>query len=103
FACAINGVDAEEANGWERARGWGFNTLGAEADAAFAEDGAPYFGVVNFCAGGGTIRAGGVRLPDVFDPAWPERAAERASAVCLGGEAHREMIGWLADDALGWA
>jgi agarase len=106
FACAINGVnagDADAADSFERARGWGFNVLGVDADEAVAKDGAPHFGVVNFCATAGVIRVGGARLPDVFDPAWPERAAERAAAVCLGGEGRREMIGWLADDALGWA
>ncbi len=106
FACAVNGVEAGEAEGADpvdRARGWGFNTLGVGGGAEAWDGPVARIGVVNFCAAGGAIRAGGARLPDVFDPAWPARAAERAAAVCGGSEPRRELLGWLADDALGWA
>jgi agarase len=52
---------------------------------------------------GAVIRLGGARVPDIFDPAWPQTAALRAGEVCLRWSERRDLIGWLTDDPLGWA
>ncbi len=99
FAAAVNEVEAGEA---ERMRRWNFNALGAGAAEELRGDGWPWVGTVDFCAAGPTIRAAGVRLPDVFDPQWHERAGERAAEVCAPWVEERALIGWLADDGIAW-
>jgi hypothetical protein len=42
-------------------------------------------------------------LPDVFDSQWAQMAAARAAEVCGPLAGRRDLVGWLADDALGWA
>jgi agarase len=106
FFRAANGVPAEEASAHdpvERLRAWGFNALGAGADAALRGSGLPFVAAVDFCAAGAVIRRGGARLPDVFDPDWPRVAALHAGEACLPWCERRDLIGWLADDDLGWA
>jgi hypothetical protein len=85
-----------------RLRKWGFNTLGAAAEAG-AEDGLPFMAVVDFCRTGPVIAGAGVRLPDVFAPDWPRLAEERAAAVCTPWMETRELLGWVTDDDLAWA
>ena len=82
---------------------WGFNAVGAGGDGTGREDGLPYFGSVDFCRAGVPIVARGLRLPDVFAPDWPRLAAERALEVCTSHAAATELIGWITDEAAGWA
>jgi len=82
---------------------WGFNAVGVGGDGTGREDGLPYFGTVDFCRAGVPIVAPGLRLPDVFAPDWPRLAAERALEVCPSHAAIAELIGWITDDAAGWA
>jgi hypothetical protein len=86
-----------------RLRRWGFNALGVGGDGAARADGFAFIESVDFCRTGGLIQAPGVRLPDVFDPAWPQRAALRAGEVCAQAVTNRALIGWVADDLPGWA
>lgn len=86
-----------------RLRRWNFNTLGAGSDAAARDDGLAFIAVVDFCRGGPVIVAPRMRLPDVFDPGWPQRAALRAAEVCPPLAECRELVGWMTDDAVGWA
>ena len=99
FAAAVNEAEAGEA---ARLRSWNFTTLGAGAAEELRGEGFPWVGTVGFCGSGPMIRAAGVRLPDVFDPDWNERALERAAEVCVPRMDERGMIGWLADDEIGW-
>jgi len=99
FAAAVNEVEAEAAG---RLRRWNFVTLGAGAAEGLRGEGWPWVGTVGFCGAGPVIRATGVRVPDVFDPDWEGRARERAAEVCGAGVEERAMIGWLADEAVGW-
>lgn len=105
FFRAVNGVEAggaaHDAVEWLRTRG--FNALGAGAEATLREAGRPFVGAVDFCTAGATIRLGGARLPDVFDPDWPRMAAGRAGEACLLWTGRRELIGWLIDEKLNWA
>jgi hypothetical protein len=86
-----------------RLRRWGFNTLGAGAYPAGQDEGLAFFGVVDFLAAGPAIAAHGVRLPDVFDAAWRDRAGLRARAVCAPQAENRDLLGWVTDDRLAWA
>lgn len=86
-----------------RLRHWNFNTLGAGSDAAARDDGLAFLAAVDFCRHGPVIVAPRARLPDVFDPGWPRLAASRAAEVCPPLSADRELIGWITDDAVGWA
>jgi agarase len=86
-----------------RLRRWGFNAAGAGGDGAAQADGLAYFATVDFCRAGPLIHAPGARLPDVFDPEWPRRAAERAHERCAPLADDAALIGWVTDDALGWA
>lgn len=106
FMRAVNGVESAEGSPHDpvaRLRAWGFNTLGADAEPALRDEGLAFVGTVDFAAAGTAIRLGGARLPDVFDPAWPEAAALHAGEVCLPWCERRELVGWLADAGLGWA
>ncbi len=86
-----------------RLRRWGFNAVGAGGDGAAQGDGFAFLAAADLCRTGALIHTGGARLPDVFAPDWPRRAAEHALAVCAPHANDRALIGWLADDALGWA
>jgi hypothetical protein len=86
-----------------RLRRWGFNVLGAEAEPGAKDDGLPFLGVANFLSAGPVVVAPGVRLPDVFDPDWPKRAAAHALAVCPPLAEERPLVGWLTDDEIAWA
>lgn len=106
FLRAVNGVEAAEGSPHDpvaRLRAWGFNTLGPGAEPALREEGLAFVGTVDFAAAAPAIRTGGARLPDVFDPAWPEAAALHAGEVCLPWCERHELVGWLADAGLGWA
>ena len=85
-----------------RLRQWGFNAVGTGGDGSGRDDGLAFLGGVDFCRTTTTIVAAGVRLPDVFDPDWPARAATRAAEVCGPAASNRELVGWVTDDALGW-
>ncbi|MFI5356260.1 MAG: hypothetical protein ACHQ4G_02880 [Opitutales bacterium] len=106
FAKAVHGVAAEASvvhDPVARLRSWGFNTLGCGSGQPQREEGLAFLATADFCAAGPPLQLAGVRLPDVFDAAWPRLAAERAAQVCLPLAENRELLGWLTDDAPGWA
>ncbi len=94
---------APDANAAARLRRWGFNVAGAGGDGTARADGLAFVATVDFCRAGTLIHAPGARLPDVFDPDWARRAAEHALVACAPRVTDRALLGWLADDALGWA
>jgi hypothetical protein len=105
FASAVNEIASEGKSPDALAaqlRSWGFNLIGAASDPGLRDSGLAFVAAVDFCGARRPIRAAGVRLPDVFDPAWQETADERASLVCTAARESRELLGWLADDALAW-
>jgi hypothetical protein len=85
-----------------RLRRWGFNALGVGGDGAAQADGFAYIANVDFCGTAGLIQTSGMKLPDVFDPEWPVRAASRAGEVCAPSMHNRALLGWVADDRPGW-
>ncbi len=102
--CA-DGGEAEPAKSADpavRLRTWGFNAVGVGGDGSGRDDGLPYFAAVDFTASAPPILAPGVRLPDVFDPDWRDRAVMQAAARCAPRAADRELIGWVTDDELAW-
>src|SRR5581483_12231154 len=108
---AVHGVQAEAITGdaalprdaSARLRGWGFTALGIGGDGGARDDGLPYLGLVDFCAAGPVIAGPGLRLPDVFDPQWPARAIAHARQACAALADEPRVIGWVTDDAPGWA
>lgn len=101
FARTVHGVQAQADSAQDpaaRLRAWGFNTLGCGSDRLYFEDGLAVMAAVDFAKGDGVIAGGGLRWPDVFDAAWPERADARAAEVCTPLAEQRELIGWFTDD-----
>ena len=88
-----------------RLLGWGFNTLGAWAGAEFFDRGVAYTEMMDFrqAAPETTIRLGGAKVPDVFDPRWVEACDQRAAERALARVFSRELIGYFTDDDLVWA
>ena len=105
FCKAVHGVRATDGslNPAARLREWGFNTGGVGGDGAARADGLAFFATADFCRAGPLIRAAGARLPDVFAPDWPQHATLHALTHCAPLASDRLLLGWLADDALGWA
>lgn len=105
FARGVHGVGAEADSPHDpaaRLRSWGCNTLGCGSDRLYLEEGLAFTPAVDFCTDEGIIQLAGVRLPDVFDPAWPARAQLRAVAVCAPLAGERSLLGWFTDDRPGW-
>jgi hypothetical protein len=105
FARGVHGVRAEAESTHDpaaRLRAWGCNTLGCGSDRLYLEDGLAFTPAVDFCTGEGLIQLAGVRLPDVFDPMWPQRALARAATVCAPLAGERTLLGWFTDDCPGW-
>lgn len=105
FCKAVHGVRASEGarDPVARLRQWGFNAAGAGGGGAAHADGLAFMATADFCRAGAQIHAPRTRLPDVFAPDWPRRAAEHAGTVCPSLATERALIGWLADEGLGWA
>ena len=107
----VHGVKSAQAHGDEppprdsaaRLRSWGFDTVGVGSDGTGWEDGFAILAKVDFCSAGPVAVAPGLKLPDVFDPAWPEIAAQHALKLCLPLADNRNVVGWVTDDAPGWA
>lgn len=111
FLRAVHGVRAPAAteegepprDSAARLRAWGFDAVGVGGDGAGRDDGLAFLATVDFCRAAPILVGPGLRVPDVFDPRWPELAHRRAAEVCtaLAGEAR--LIGWVTDDTPGWA
>jgi hypothetical protein len=84
-------------------RDWGFDTVGVDGDTAGRDDGLAFLAAVEFCNAAPAITAPGLRLPDVFDPAWPALAQEHAAAVCAAFAGQRKLVGWVTDSSVAWA
>ena len=74
-------------------RQWGFNALGVTHDATMHDEGLPFLASVEFCDAAPPITAPGLRLPDVFDPEWPKRAAAHAKSVRKARKGERRARG----------
>lgn len=85
-----------------RLRRWEFNAVGVGGDGAGRDDGLAFFASVEFTATVTPILAPHIRLPDVFDPDWPQRAAAHAAIRCGTQTGNRELIGWVSDHDLAW-
>lgn len=105
FGCGVDGVRRIGAEGSAaavvaRLREWHFNLLGPEGAPEFRGLGLPYLESLELLkAGGLPIRLAGVRLPDVFDPGWPEACDARVAATTPA----RDRVGFVTDADLGWA
>jgi hypothetical protein len=86
-----------------RLRAWGFNAVGAGEGTVGPEDGLPFLAAAEFCASGPVVAGPGLRLPDVFDPDWPQRAMQHAQAVCRAHAENAAVLGWVTDTRLAWA
>ena len=86
-----------------RLHAWRVDTVGPWAEPSLVERGFYFTGLVDFVrAQVPTLHGPGLRLPDVFDPAWPAAAEAHAAAVAAPWAGRRELVGWFTDDALGW-
>lgn len=86
-----------------RLRSWGFNAVGCGRDPSARDDGLPFLASADLARVVPSLSTSGVRLPDVFDPDWPQRAADRAHEICAAQAENPALVGWITDDALDWA
>lgn len=86
-----------------RLRSWGFDAVGVGSDGTGWDDGFPVLAAVDFCSAGPVLSAPGLRLPDVFDPQWTAVAQQHAARMCVPLAENRSIVGWVTDDAPGWA
>jgi hypothetical protein len=84
-----------------RLRTWGFNATGVGGDNTGRDDGFAFMAAVDFFNRAPQVVAPRVRLPDVFDPAWPQIAAACATE-CRTLADNRQLLGWVTDDGLAW-
>ncbi len=106
FARAVHGVRAEAESLHDpaaRLRAWGFNTLGCGSDRLYLEEGLAFMPVVDFGRSEGSLPLGKGPAPDVFDPAWPQRAGQRVAEVCAPLAGERDLLGWFSDEHPAWA
>lgn len=86
-----------------RLHAWAVDTVGPWADAGLADRGFYFTALADFVRAEIPVLHGpGLRLPDVFDPRWPEAAAAHALATAAPLAGRRELVGWFTDDALAW-
>ena len=110
FARGVHGVRAAPLHGdaalphdsAARLRGWGFNAVGLTETDAGRDDGLPFMASVDFAFAGPKLGLADARLPDVFDPAWPARATQRANEICAPQANERMLLGWVTDSDLQW-
>lgn len=108
YANTVRGLYGEAPAAWEkstaaRLHAWGVDTVGPWSEAGLAERGFYFTALVDFCRAEVPLLHGpGLRLPDVFDPRWPDAAVARAAASAAPWAGRRELVGWFTDDALGW-
>lgn len=81
----------------------GFNAVGPGGDGFGQEDGLAFLATVDFCRAAPLLTGPGLRLPDVFAPDWPRIALHHAAVTCAALAGSRTLLGWVTDDALGWA
>jgi hypothetical protein len=104
----VEGLYGVGGDGWAkgtaaRLHRLGVDTVGPWADAGLVDRGFYFTALADFVrAAVPTIHGAGVRLPDVFDPAWPAAAVAHAAAVAAPWAGRRELVGWFTDEALGW-
>lgn len=84
-------------------RAWGFMAVATGRPGSDGGDGMVWLPTAGLSDGVPWIRLGGARLPDVFDPDWSGRVAERALAVCGPLADDPSLLGWRPDDGLDWA
>jgi agarase len=102
-AAQLGAGDALPPDSLTRLREWGFNAVGLGDEAAPGrEDGWPFLASAELAEAGRIITGGGLRLPDVFDPEWPQLIAARAREICAPQQERRELIGWVSDGRLAW-
>lgn len=100
-ACGIQGVDATVGNEPADAQvaGWGFNLLLPPWADAFALRGARHMRNLDLArAADAGLSEDGVRLPDVFDPAWEDAVGQLFNAL----KPTSGLIAWAGDLALRW-
>lgn len=104
FLCGVQHVRAVAGHGGQavlqQLQEWRFNLLAADADPSFLGHGLPHLAPLALRrADDEAIRTGGALLPDVFDPRFAARCAERVAAVNSG----RGLAGYVSDVSLAWA
>ncbi len=103
FGAGPGGSQAWARHTATRLHGWGVDTVGPWADAELVDRGFYFTALADFCRAGVSLLHGpGLRLPDVFDPRWPDAAEAHAAAVAAPWLGRRELVGWFTDDGLGW-
>ncbi|MEX0652614.1 MAG: hypothetical protein WD534_02585 [Phycisphaeraceae bacterium] len=86
----------------ERLRDWNFNALGSWVTEEFFDQGMPFTEILECVMQGSVLKAPGIKLPDVFDPAWHEAIDRQAQLLCTPLRNSRELIGYFTDNELSW-
>lgn len=86
----------------DRHRQWGFNALGCWATDEFFNQGMPFTEFLGFNKVRPPLEAPGIKVPDVFDPAWVEAVDDHAARFCTPLRDSRDLVGYFTDNELGW-
>lgn len=97
----LDGTPPRDSAVWLRT--WGFNAAGPGGDDTGWCDGFAFLAAAEFCRAAPPLLAPGLRLPDVFDPRWPEIAQQHAASFCAPLAGRRSLVGWVTDGEVAWA
>ncbi len=102
-AAAVPGDAAIARDSAVRLRTWGFDAVGVGGDGTGWEDGFAFLASADFCSAATVLTGPGLRLPDVFDPRWPDLARQHAAKMCTPLAENKKIVGWASDDGAAWA
>jgi hypothetical protein len=86
-------------------RNLGFNALGAWCTEEFFDQGMPYTEILEcrkIVPDEHQLAAPGIKVPDVFDPAWATAVDDIAQKLCAPRRDSRELVGYFTDNEMGW-
>lgn len=85
-----------------RLRDWGFNATGAWTEPTFHDRGIVFTETLEFAHTPQVIKEHGIRMPDVFDPAWEAEVERVCAEFCPPLRNSKLLLGYFTDNELSW-
>ncbi len=89
----------------DKLRRMNFNALGAWCTEEFFDQGFPFTEILEcrkIVPDARQVQGAGIKLPDVFDPAWSEAVDQIAAKLCTPLRDSTELVGYFTDNEMGW-
>ncbi|MGC9455869.1 MAG: hypothetical protein ACP5HU_13570 [Phycisphaerae bacterium] len=89
----------------EKLRDMKFNALGAWCTEEFFDQGFPYTEILEcrkIVPASQQLEGPGIKLPDVFDPAWETAVDDIARKLCTPRRDRTDLVGYFTDNEMGW-